>query len=296
MKTEENNSLSIKDIKKIKDLAKEKRGSLGCSGDLPIANDLYMILEKYRIVLLEYPIEDESDRPTFSAVMHYCDFEGEPIIFIGLNTADYYDKQVFAIAFELYHFYENGGKHFRLQNYSEDNLIETKANRFAAEFLLPEEALRNKIFDEFNSFSLKNISTNVLLRFIARMHCIWWLPYRSLVKRLLEIDAITNTQYQLLYEVDERKVEGEYRKIGQTIQKDIFTKLNTKTKTINSSSWAIETVIRNFENNLIDEDSFVKILGLFDKQPEDFGHKITVSQFDIDEIKDFFEDDREHKN
>jgi len=47
--------------------------------------------------------------------------------------------------------------------------------------------------------------------------------------------------------------------------------------------------LRNFENNLIDEDTFIRILGLFNKSPADYGYEISVSQDDIDELRDFIE-------
>ncbi len=281
--------LSAQDIESIRELAEEKRFSLGFAGDPPIANDIHTILEKLSIILLEFPIETESDRPAFSAVILCSEEGGEPLVFIGLNTADYQDKQIFAIAHELYHYFTKTGSHLSRQNGQENDVVEAKANRFAAEFLLPEDVLRRRIFNEFKSYSLADIQTKVLLRFIARLHCTWWLPYRSLVKRLWEIEAITDTQYKELYLIDERDPEGDYGRIGRSTQKDIFTMLNTTTKTIGTSPRAIETVFRNFENNLIDEDTFANTLRLFNKCPADYGYEISVSQDDIDEIHDFFE-------
>jgi Zn-dependent peptidase ImmA (M78 family) len=212
-------------------------------------------------------------------------------VFIGLNTADFFDKQVFAIAHELYHFFTKTGSHLSRQNEEEYDVVEARANRFAAEFLFPEEVLKNRIFEEFKSYSLKKIQIKVLLRFIARLHCTWWLPYRSLVKRLWEVQAITKQQYEELYLIDERDRDGEYFRIGKSTQYDDFIRLNTATKTIGTSPSAIETVLRNFENNLIDEDTFAKILELFNKSPSDFGYEISVSQDDLDELRDFFEDE-----
>lgn len=212
-------------------------------------------------------------------------------MFIGLNTADYYDKQVFAIAHELYHFFTKTGSHLSRQEEQEDDVVEAKANWFAAEFLLPEHVLKRRVFEEFKSYSLEKVRMKVLLRFIARLHCTWWLPYRSLVKRLWEIQAITEQQYEELYQIDERNRDGEYFRIGKSTQNDDFIRLNTATKTIGSSPSAIEIILRNFENNLIDEDAFARTLGLFDKSPSDYGYEISVSQDDLDELRDFFEDE-----
>jgi hypothetical protein len=69
----------------------------------------------------------------------------------------------------------------------------------------------------------------------------------------------------------------------------VFIKLNTVTNTIGTSPQAIETILRNFENNLIDEDTFVKTLSLFNKNPSDYGYDALILQDDIDEIHDFIE-------
>ena len=283
--------LSTQDIESIRALARSKRFALGFSDDPPLANDIHTILDNLEIILLEIPIEAKCDMPAFSAVILCSEEGGESLVFIGLNTADYYDKQVFAIAHELYHFFTKTGSHLSRQEEQEDDVVEAKANWFAAEFLLPEHVLKRRVFEEFKSYSLEKVRMKVLLRFIARLHCTWWLPYRSLVKRLWEIQAITEQQYEELYQIDERNRDGEYFRIGKSTQNDDFIRLNTATKTIGFSPSAIEIILRNFENNLIDEDAFARTLGLFAKSPSDYGYEISVSQDDLEELRDFFEDE-----
>ena len=286
------NEVQVDEIRK---LAGEKRLSLGFVGETPIANDIFTILDRLDIMLLEYPIESEGDRPAFSAAIMYSEEGDKKLTFIGLNTADFYDKQIFAIAHELYHYYTKSGSHLSRPEDEESSLIEIKANRFAAEFLLPETVLESIVLDEFKTSSLEKIQHKTLLRFIARLHCTWWLPYRSLVKRMHEIGAISAEQYAELYSVDERDLQGEYGKIGQAINKEVFLKLNQPTKNIGTSPNEIEIIIRNFEDNLIDEDKFAETLSLFNRTPDEFGYEIKVSQEDIDELDAFFsgEDDDE---
>ncbi len=283
--------LSDQDIESIRKLARDLRRRLGLSEEIPIANDMYTVLDKLEIILLELPIEAENDKPSFSAVLLYSKEGGENLVFIGLNTADYFDKQIFAIAHELYHFYTRTGSHLSRPDGEKDDVNEAKADWFAAELLLPEEVLRRRVFEEFGTYLLRDVQTKTLLRFIVRLHCTWWLPYRSLVKRLWEIHAITAQQYENLYDIDERDREGEYYRIGRSTQNDDFIRLNTVTRTIGSSPSAIETILRNFENGLIDEDSFAEILGLFNKNPSDYGYEISVLKDDLDEISDLFEDE-----
>lgn len=267
------NEVQIEEIRK---LARDKRQSLSIAGEMPIANDIFTILEQLDIILLEYPIESEGDKPAFSAAIMYSEENNKELVFIGLNTADYFDKQVFAIAHELYHYYTKTGSHLSRSDDIENTIIEAKANRFAAEFLFPEVALKSVALDEFKTSKLEKVSDKTLLRFILRLQCTWWLPYRSIVKRLHEIGGISEDQYIKLYGINERNLDGEYGKMGLAFNNEIYRKLNKKTSSIGTSAKDIEIIIRNFEDNLIDEDKFAKTLSLFDKSPDDFGYQITV--------------------
>jgi Zn-dependent peptidase ImmA (M78 family) len=288
-----NHSISLNEIQieNIRKLAGDERRKLGFIGETPIANDIFTILENMNILLLEYPIKSDDVKPAFSAAL-MCSTEGDKeLVFIGLNTADFFDKQIFAIAHELYHFYTKTGSHLSRLSEEEDSYVEAEANRFAAEFLLPESTLKSIVLDEFKTSSLRKIQTKMLLRFIARLQCVWWLPYRSLVKRLREIDTVSDEQYERLYNIDERDLDGEYGRMGKAINKEIFVKLNTATNNIGTSPKDIEIIIRNFEDGIIDEDKFINTLNLFNKKPDDFGYKFEVSDEDIDEFEEFFNEE-----
>ncbi len=279
------NELQIRDIR---NLARKKRLELGFAGETPIANDIVTILDSLNIMLLKYPIKPEGAKPAFSAALIYSEEGGQELAFIGLNTSDYFDMQVFALTHELYHYYTKTGSHLsRLEN-EEKDITEAKANRFAAEFLLPESVLADLVFDEFKASSVQNIKTKTLLRFIARVQCTWWLPYRSIVKRLKEINAISEEQYRELYAIDERDMNGEYGLVGKAINHDTFIKLNTATYSVGTSPKDLEIIIRNFEDNIVDEDKFADILLLFNRKPEDFGYKISATEEDNDEFDNFF--------
>lgn len=284
------------EIEAIRKLAEEQRRVLGFVGETAIANDIFTIIDNINILLLEYPIKSDNERQAFSATLMYSTEGDKELVFIGLNTADYFDKQVFAIAHELYHYFTKTGSHLSRLSEDQNNLIEVKANRFAAEFLLPENTLESIVLNEFKMSSLQHIQIKTLLRFIARMQCTWWLPYRSLVKRLREINAITIEQYDKLYAVDERDMGGEYGRIGKAINKEMFIKLNMSTDNIGTSPKNIEIVIRNFEDNIIDEDQFSDTLSLFDKRTDDFGYEIEVAPEDIDEFEEFFNQEAKHEN
>lgn len=280
--------LSEAEIEELRELAHEKRLSRGYVRETPIGPGIFTILENLGIGLIGFPVRSDGNKPAFSAVLMCLDDDGKQLVFIGLNTSDYFDRQVFAVAHELYHFYTKTGSHLSRADQDGD-LIEMKADRFAAEFLLPEQALRQIVHREFGVPSLAGIPMKSLLRFIARLQCTWWLPYRSLVKRLREIDAISDQQYGELYEVDERSMNSEYARIGAAVDQEVFTRLNTVTDTISVSPRDIEVVLRNFEDNIIDEDALIDILGLFGKKPEDFGYGSSISNDDMDELERFLD-------
>ena len=265
--------LSKLQIESIRKLARDQRQALGFVGETPIANDIFTILDNLDIRLLEYPIKSEGDRQAFSAAIMYSEEGGRKLVFIGLNTADYFDRQIFAIAHELYHYYSKTGSHLSRLEEEGENIVEAQANRFAAEFLLPQSVLESIILDEFKTSSLEKIQFKTLLRFIARLHCTWWLPYRSLARRLKEIGAISNKQYQELYAMNERDLDGEYGRLGKAINRDVFVQLNTVTNRVGVSPKDIEIIIRNFEDGLMSEDKFADTLSLFGKNPDDFGYK-----------------------
>lgn len=282
-------SLSQIEAEKIKDLAEEFRRKAGFIGDVPIADDIFIVLDNLDIKLLEYPVKGSAEEPAFSAALIYYMEENEEFVFIGLNTADYFDKQIYAVAHELYHYMTKTPSQLCRLSKNHDDELENKANRFAEELLLPEKVLTSVILKEFKNHSLEKLKTNVLLRFIARLYCTWRLPYRAIIKRLKDIDAISGKQYELLTDLDERDKEGEFALLGKAINQEIFDKLNLVTCKIGVSQQNIEVVIRNFEDGLISEDQFAELLGVFNKTPEDYGYYTSVSKDDLLDIKEYMD-------
>lgn len=284
--------LQVEDIRK---LAKKERQTLGFIGKTPIGSTIFRILDTLGIILLEYPVKSEGKRQAFSAALLYSEVDGEELVFLGLNTADYLDKQIFAVAHELYHYYTKSGSHLSRLN-GDDHLVEAIANRFAAEFLLPQNILKSIVLEEFKSSCLQDVLPKTLLRFIARLQCAWEVPYRSLVRALYEIHAIDSQQYELLYEIDERDPSGEYWKYGKAINGDVFVRLNTVTLGVGTSPKNIELIIRNFEDDLIDEHLFIQALQLFQKKPEDFDYSPEVSSEDLAEFEDLWDEGEENEH
>lgn len=290
--------LSKEDVAKIKALAQDKIESYGLSlSKSRPADSLFTILEQEHIPWLKYPIpSDDSERPSFSAALLVTNHGDDPFHILGLNTGDYYDKQLFAIAHELYHYYKKMGNHLSYLRENETDPIELRANRFAAEFLLPEAAIENLVFKAFNATDLKHVSQNRLERFIAKVHVNWSLPYRSIVRRLHELKMINQDQYDCLYSVQERSPDSDYYKYAHALYGDAFVDLNTKTMDTGVSPDDFDVIIQNYEDSYIDEDTFENLINLFGFNPESFNIDNAIDDDEIDGILSSIESDNKDES
>ena len=275
MSKNEQVALNDNQILEIKKLASEMRRFFGVFPNVPIGNDIRLFLEKKDILLCEYPFSESGDTHTYGNIVMFKT-EDEPITFIGLNTASYYDEQIFALAHEIYHYSTKTGVAYSKGSDAEDKETEKKADRFAAEFLLPVEALREIVNSVFGGDNLCDESESRLLRFVARIQCDWWMPYQSIINRLFEENFISTEQYEDLYEIECRDSDGIYRRILRNTDNEVSELLNTKTRTIGVSSRIIDTIINNYDDGYIGDDEFVKLLSLLGKKPEDYGIALIV--------------------
>lgn len=268
--------LSKAEVEEVKKIADDTRKFFGIYSDVPIANDILMLLEKNGIILCEYPFEESQGSHTDAAITWY-ETEDGPMTFIGLNTSLYYDEQIFALAHELYHFRTKTGKAYITDVDDEDAITERKADRYAAELLLPQQVLESRVFVEFSAEDINQASKLRLLRFIARLQCEWWLPYRSIVNRLKEEDYLNDEVFQLLYSIDERDEEGEYCRILKSLDEKKYELFNNKTRRKGVSNNTLEAIIQNYEDGLIDDDHFIEYLEVFGREPADFGFDISIT-------------------
>lgn len=279
-------ALNEQQIFEVKRLASDVRRLFGVHPNVPIGSDIRLLLEKKDVLLCEYPYPDSKGTHTYGNITWIK--SGDDIItFIGLNTSSYYDEQIFAIAHEIYHYTTKTGKAYTPDVEYEDQLTEKMADRFAAELLLPAEALLASVSDLFGSSDLYDVPNNKVLRFVARIQCDWWIPYQAIINRMYEENIISIEQYNNLYELDCRSGNGVYRRILRSMDSEISELLNKRTKNIGISNKVIETIISNFEDGLIDESEFIEKLALFGKKPDDFGFDMQI-EFDED-LKDLFE-------
>ena len=201
-----------------------------------------------------------------------------------VTNGSYIDDRV---AHELYHYITKSGKAYTPELDDEDAVTEKQADRFAAELLLPADALKDAVMDVFHVSTMIDVSDSKALRFVARMQCSWWLPFQAIINRLFEENFISKKQYDALYEIDCRSEDGGYRRLLKSIDPEISDLLNKKTRTTGVSNQILETIISNYEDGFIDDDEFFHTLAMFDKKPEDFGFCMDAEM--DEEMMDFFE-------
>ena len=276
--------LSKRDVEEIKILAEQMRGEFGISDRIPIGNNLRLLIESKGLYICEYPFQETSGSHTDAAIT-IIETEGGKLTFLGLNTSLYYDEQLFALAHELYHYATNTGMAYEHELEQELEKTEQKADRFAAELLLPETALnRMKVmqFDDFDFMSELPDAKARLLRIIATIQCTWYLPYQSIVRRFWEVGYITNERYNELYSLDVRNTSSDYYKIFCSVDKEKCELLNKKTKSYSITNIVFEIILKNFEDGYIDEDELVDVLKVFGKTPSEFGISVDVLEEDDD--------------
>lgn len=281
-------------IVEIKILADKTRKEFGVFGDVPIAKDMFMLLEKKDIILCQYPFQTEKESH-MDANITWFETKYGPLTFIGLNTSLYFDEQIFALAHELYHFITKTGRAYEAGEKDEDELTEKKADRFAAELLLPGNVLRSRVVSQFKTSDLSLVSELRLLRFIARLQDEWWLPYRSIVYRICEEGYIGKGMFNKLFDMDCRAPDSKYGRIFSNMAQDCYRILNQKTRCTDISSRILEVFIQNYEDGTMTDDEFAELLGLFGKSPEDFGFEFCVDTEHMGELQELFEGGDKHE-
>ncbi len=185
-------------IEHIKGLARQKHNEYNKLNDV-IGSQIFNILE-YNSRVLYYPLEDDD-------VWGFAEkIKGQS--FVCINTSIPYDKQVFAAAHELYHLWFNGEKELILSSSLEAeetsyqiNENELKANRFAAEFLVEENLLRQ----EMKTYDISK--DNISIKEILRLSTLFLVPYKTMVRRLKEIKIFNKPSYEKFSSVSKEQIE-----------------------------------------------------------------------------------------
>lgn len=197
--------LNKKEIEAIQDLTKKKLIEYCKFNDI-IGTNIFSILERDNKVLY-YPLEDQKVWG-FSEVI-------QDRAFVCINTSLPYDKQVFAAAHELYHIWFGGSGEIMTskdtQEPDSDDEIELYANRFAAEFLINEELLRQEI----KIFNMDKDDLNI--KDIVRLSNLFVVPYRTMVRRLHETGILGNKEFDKYISYTDNQAEVWKNRLGLSV-------------------------------------------------------------------------------
>ncbi len=186
-------SLDKNEISVIKKLVREKRVDYALA---PIGTGIFgWIYKQSQNVQFEL-VEFDSERIDG---MLYIPTTGKEKAFIVLNSNKPLVNQIFTAAHEFYH-YICDYKKFKEKPYICDfgelkDVNEKKACRFAAELLLPEEALRREVEDFCQLVDVKKLDKaefSEAAAFIITLTLKYQMPLKAVIYRLLEEGFINN--------------------------------------------------------------------------------------------------------
>lgn len=215
--------LSSDEILQIKNQSKDARGRYGLNA--PIGTNIFSFLEQKGDIVFQ--LQDFKESELDAMIIKYSAKSQKKYIII--NSDKPLINQIFAAAHEFYHYlysFIGNSQDSIVCTFSKNDKEEIKANRFAAEFLLPEEALK----DEVNSFS-KFIDGKFLNAPIARqiVFCFYLttkysIPLKAVMYRLRE-ENISNTDYVLNHYEDVKQLLLDFSK-SETHVKELYANKN----------------------------------------------------------------------
>lgn len=135
-----------------------------------------------------------------------------------------------------------------------DDRNELKANRFAAEFLVDEELLRK----ELRTYSID--TERIRMKDILKLADLFSVPYRTMVKRLNEINILTKTDRIKFLDVSEDKIKAARKRYAFSVpEADERITIDDLT----------DLAVDAYENQRITFEKLEYLLGLSKLNPED---------------------------
>ena len=247
-----------------------------------VGESIFSILEQEARVLY-YPIEN----PEICAFFRKVD--GRQFVFI--NTAIPYEKQIFAAAHELAHIWSIGSPKIRQSEILYANAMngyagesgtaqsalvdhaEQIANRFAAEFLVEthelQEAIRKYKIPEFTSRNgdwRKDDSDRLshLIKGVLTLMDIFTVPYKTIVRRLFEIDRLDRSLCEALLTVQARAENSPIRMFQQRFH---LCEKNNEVSRRKKLDNFVDLSLTAYENHLITYEKLESLLELENKTP-----------------------------
>lgn len=248
------NELSEIDVNQIKENARARIGVCRKDNDI-IGTQIFSILSLYARVIY-YPLG--KDAPWgFTRISGGQNDTSLEKPFVAINSSIPVDCQVFAAAHELYHiWYEQKPDILPsdLLNSQNQEINEKKANRFAAEFLVDEQLLKQEI----DIYKIEKYTVKSVLQLAA----LFSVPYRTMVKRLFEIGMLSGKEADKFLSETEDAIE-QYKK------RYAIPTANADERVVIDN--LVELTLNAYEKGLISFEKLEYLLEMSKLTPEDLG-------------------------
>lgn len=269
-------------LKELEDKSRGKLAELNKSGRV-IGEEIFKILDQTAL-LIQYPIDDDE----------LCGFvcKKDNRIFAFVNSAIPLEKQMFAAAHELYHIWYDEAALLAGEMVKNDTLetldingVETKANRFAAMFLVQKQL----IHAELGNLAVDK-PEQLELSHIVRLMDVFGVPYKTIVRRLFEINFIGREQCEMLLAIPDREETTGVRLMQKRLQ--IGERWQHRTQTIRFGN-LVDQALRAYEKKSIPLERLRYLLAMARKTPAEFGIEteyIGPNDAELQQILDETED------
>ncbi len=185
------------------EIARYTRKTLKVSADEPIV-DICNLLESKGIIIIE--LDNVSDK--FDGVSFFTD-KGTPLIIINKDFSN--DRKRFTIAHELGHILMHNSGDFPVPEHRTDNQKENEANRFSAEFLMPEKAIKNSL-------------VGLRLSDLSPLKKRWKTSKASIIKRAKDLHCIPENKAKYFMIELSRNGERKHEKTNVEIDNPVLMK------------------------------------------------------------------------
>jgi Zn-dependent peptidase ImmA (M78 family) len=253
--------LNESEIKEIQDKANQALGRLKKTSQI-MREDVFNILETNSKVLY-YPYNDDE----------ICAFivRRRGKFFTFINTQIPLEKQIFAAAHELYHLWYSKVKKWELlhsviidnqiENTGRLNKEEAKANRFAAEFLVP----KNLLVNELDARELKR--ETVEMKDIIGLMDVFLMPYKTIIRRLHEIEFISKKQCDQFLVISDRDENDGVMLWQKRLELCARNNQRTMRKKLGN---LVDRSLEAYEQEAITFDKLAYLLSLAQQKPEQY--------------------------
>ncbi|NPV44824.1 MAG: ImmA/IrrE family metallo-endopeptidase [Firmicutes bacterium] len=189
---------------------------------------------------------------------------------VFLNSSRTLGYEVFTAAHEIFHLIENTSvirENTVVEEYEtlEKEAMETAADLFAAELLMPEGDITREYERLMKTNGLKKPDETLIINLQQQ----YFVEYKAVTKRLKEIGIIDEKEETALDRILDKKNELAKltQKIGYTNQ------LNEPSKAVHLPRKFLKAIEENFKNGNTTFDDLIVLFGYCNLSPQDFGYE-----------------------